>query len=85
MADLVLERVGAALTGASVQTLFHLLATNERGAALLRMWCDPEDPPSIGRDGRTFIVLPEGQLKEVLRRAELAGLTVQLPGWRMWS
>jgi len=79
MADLVLEYAGDAISGArdSIQPIFHLTASNERGRAMLRMLADPADPPAADPYGRKFIVLLEEQLDDIVRRAELAGLTVE--------
>jgi hypothetical protein len=79
LADLILEPAGDALTdipNGELRAMLRLTAVNERGAALLRMWCDPKDPPTTDHDGNRFIVFLEDQLEDIVRRAELAGVII---------
>jgi hypothetical protein len=39
----------------------------------------PDDPPTVGRGGRQFILLARGNLDDVVQRAHLAGLTIEVP------
>jgi hypothetical protein len=42
------------------------------------MFCSRDDPPTAGRDGRQFIVLVRDNLDDVVQRAHLAGLTIEI-------
>ena len=71
-ADLVVEPVGSNPLG-----MLRLTATNERGAALLWALFESDDEPTTGPDGREFILTLDN-LAEVERRAELAGVTIDV-------
>jgi len=71
MSDLEVEAAGSGLV--------HIIANSEPAAALLRMFCSPDDPPTVGRGGRQFILLARGNLDDVVQRAHLAGLTIEVP------
>jgi hypothetical protein len=70
MSDLEVEAVGSGLV--------HIIASSEPAAALLRMFCSRDDPPTAGRDGRQFIVLVRDNLDGVVQRAHLASLTIEV-------
>jgi hypothetical protein len=70
MSDLEVEAVGSGLV--------HIIANSEPAAALLRMFRSPDDPPTVGLDGHQFIVLARGSLDDVVQRAHLAGLTIEV-------
>jgi hypothetical protein len=53
MSDLEVEAAGSGLV--------HIIANSEPAAALLRMFCSPDDPPTVGRGGRQFILLARGK------------------------
>jgi hypothetical protein len=71
MSDLEVEAAGSGLV--------HIIANSEPAAALLRMFCSPDDPPTVGRGGRQFILLARGNLDDVVQRAHFAGLTIEVP------
>jgi hypothetical protein len=56
----------------------HIVANSEPAVALLRMFCPPDDPPTAGLDGRQFIVLVRDDLDDLVQRARLAGLTIEV-------
>jgi hypothetical protein len=58
-------------------TVANVYASTPRGKALLGMFADREDPPIPDGHGRVFVVLLAGDVAEIRRRAELAGLTVE--------
>jgi hypothetical protein len=55
----------------------HIVANSEPAVALLQMFCSP-DLPTAGLDGRQFIVLVRDDLDDVVQRARLAGLTIEV-------
>ena len=57
MSDLEVEAAGSGLV--------HIIANSEPAAALLRMFCSPDDPPTVGRGGRQFILLARGNLEPI--------------------
>jgi hypothetical protein len=88
LADLVIKLIGYDLNpDFGDASTFRLTATNERAAATLRTLLDRDDPLATGRDGHKFVLLfvTQKALKDMIRRAELAGLTVQLPERRVSS
>jgi hypothetical protein len=70
MPDLEVEAVGS--------NVVHVIANSEQAVGLLRMFCSPDDPPTAGLDGRQFIVLVRDNLDDVVQRAHLAGLTIEI-------
>jgi hypothetical protein len=42
------------------------------------MFCSPDDPPIAGLDGRQLIVLVRDDLDDVVQRAHLAGLIIEV-------
>ena len=70
MSDLEVKAIGSRMV--------HIIANNEPAVALLRMFCAPDDPLSAGLAGRQFIVLVRDDLDDVVRRAQLAGLTIEV-------
>ena len=81
MADLVIEVIGPSLNPElSDASAFRLTATNARGAAMLRGWVDLTTrwPSTAGRIFITLLLTQEA-LEDIIRRAELAGVTVELP------
>jgi hypothetical protein len=82
LADLVIKLIGPDLNPDLGDTsAFNITATNERAATTLRMLLGRDEPLATGRDGRKFILLflTQEALDDLVRRAELASLTVQLP------
>jgi hypothetical protein len=78
LADLVVERLSHDLNPDLGNTsAFRLTAINVRGAAMLRMLLERDNELTTSHDGRMSIVVLEQQLEDVVRRAELTGLTVQ--------
>jgi hypothetical protein len=69
-----LELVLLQLLGVPVSKATHLVARSARGEAWLKMQVDPEDPPTLGDDGRLFIVVVNEDLGGFLEALELAGL-----------
>jgi hypothetical protein len=70
MSDLEVKAIGSRMV--------HIIANSEPAVALLRMFCPPDDPPTAGLDGRQFIVLVRDDLDDVVQRARLAGLTIEV-------
>jgi hypothetical protein len=82
LADLVIKLIGYDLNAeVGDASTFRLTATNERAAAVLRMLLDHDRELATGRDGHKFTLrfLAPKALERIIWRAELAGLTVQLP------
>lgn len=56
--------------------------TSSPAASRQRPCCEcsapPDDPPTVGRGGRQFILLAPGNLDDVVQRAHLAGLTIEV-------
>jgi len=70
MSDLEVKAIGSRMV--------HIIANSEPAVALLRMFCSSDDPPTAGLDGRQFIVLVRDDLDDVVERARLAGLTIEV-------
>jgi hypothetical protein len=68
MSDLSLEMLGSSAA--------NVTALNARGLAFLRFWCDQEDPPTVGDDGRGFVAVAAGDLGQFLEGVKLAGLKI---------
>jgi hypothetical protein len=58
--------------------MVHIIANSEPAVALLQMFCSPDDPPIAGLDGRQFIVLVRDDLDDVVQRAHLSGLIIEV-------
>jgi hypothetical protein len=85
LADLVIKLIGYDLNpDLGDASTFRLTATNERAAATLRLLLGRDRELATSRDGHKFALrfLTQQALDDMIRRAELAGLTVQLPGRR---
>jgi hypothetical protein len=70
MSDLEVKAIGGRMV--------HIVANNEPAAALLQVFCSPDDPPTAGLDGRQFIVLVRNDLDDLVQRAHRVGLTIEV-------
>jgi hypothetical protein len=77
MSDLSISKPAYCVHARGEDTIANVYASTPRGKAMLRMFASPEDPPIPDDHGRVFVVLLAGDVAEVRRRAELAGLTVE--------
>jgi hypothetical protein len=73
------EPVPGRLEGAKTTTITRVNALTRKGEALLKMFCDPEDPPAPADYGRAFVDLLPEDLKELVQKAELAGASIGRP------
>jgi hypothetical protein len=82
LADLVIKLIGYDLNPDLGDTsAFRIVGTNERAAATLRMLLGRDRELTRGRDGRKFMLLflTREAVDDLVRRAGLAGLTVERP------
>jgi hypothetical protein len=77
MSDLSIDKPAYCLGQHGEDTVANVYASTPGGKAFLRMFASPEDPPTPMKDGSVFVVLLAGDVAEVRKRAELAGLTVE--------
>ena len=73
-ADLQIRVLGNDVEGDSIVCM---LANTQAGIAFLKMWCHPNDPPTVSKDGRNFVSCLGDDCITLSQRAQLAGLEVE--------